>query len=145
MKNSIWQAHWLEFPGVIPVRKIILFLTVEELCFTSLLQNRLLTSALLLSMKNDVWQFFKLDIVNIYEYINFVFKISQMIEDLRLFFHIFYICWAYAMKCGIWQIQWVDLIGISLFAKNYQTIPNGSRVMGIFANWTRTDGLISRI
>ena len=35
---------------------------------------------------------------------------------------------------GIWQAHWLDLVCINLCAKNYQSIPKVSRVMGIFTN-----------
>ena len=39
-----------------------------------------------------------------------------------------------SVKTGICPTQWLDLVGISLCAKDYQSIPKVSRVMGIFAN-----------
>ena len=37
-------------------------------------------------------------------------------------------------KSGSWQAHWLDLMGINLCAKNYRSIPNGSKVMPFFVN-----------
>ena len=46
------------------------------------------------------------------------------------------------MKSGIWQIHWLALVGIYLFAKNYENICNGSRVMPMFAYICTDQGLV---
>ena len=37
-----------------------------------------------------------------------------------------------SIKSTIWQVQWLDLVGINQYAKIYQNIPHGSGVMAIF-------------
>ena len=43
------------------------------------------------------------------------------------------------MKSGIWQVHWLELVGMYLYAKYYQNIPNGESAMAIFANLPQTD------
>ena len=68
-------------------------------------------------------------------------KISHMVEDLRRvsYFHIFtfllffvvvvlpYFGFGVALlkKSSIWQVYWLDLVGIRQYAKHYQNIPHG--------------------
>ena len=74
-------------------------------------------------------------------YIECSIKISYIVEDLRRFvyFHIFGLGIASVNKKWIWQAHWLDLIGINLSSKNYQNIPNGSKVMLIFADQGQVD------
>ena len=55
------------------------------------------------------------------------------------YFHIFASAKPLSMKPHIWQVLWLDLVGIYQYAKNYQTIPNGLSAVIIFSNSPQTD------
>ena len=58
-------------------------------------------------------------------------KIIHIVEDYGCF-HILALALPRSVKIANWQVHWLDFIGINLCAKNYQSIPKVSRVMGIF-------------
>ena len=66
------------------------------------------------------------------------------------YFHIVASTLPWSVKIGICLAHRLDLVGINLCAKNYQSIPKVSRVMGIYTNchilalalpWSKKNGI----
>ena len=81
-------------------------------------------SCLSLYLASGFWRFLSL--------YNIQSKYS-IVKIYGYFFHILSSVLSRAVTIGVWQTDWLDFIGISLCAKNYQSIHKFSRIMGNFA------------
>ena len=109
------------------------------------------TSATPRPIPKDIWQSLGLHLVNINAYAKFYQNIPNGLRVIDIFRHFsrtgwrhfnFFRIWTSAtprpISNDIWQSLGLHLVNINAYAKFYQNIPNGLRVIDIFRHFSQT-------
>ena len=137
MANGTWQFLGLDLVNVNVYAKNYQSITYSSRVRANFICFKILTSAEPRPLRNDIWQYLLVLCLSVSMHMQNCIKIFHTVQEIgQVSFFFSLRIWTSAkprpMTNVIWQSREQDLVNINVYAKFYQNIPYGWRVMGNF-------------